>query len=1360
MLSLWGICSVERLGRGKGLKRIDATPQLAIVHAIDNHQHQRGPQAANERIAALLLWVKFGSCQENMHRYAAASVYRGGEVKQFSSLNCRSPSAALVGCGYANNRIDQSRKNGDRCDLTLAHTALQVRLQSHPLREVHNSGIYPKLTLRKQADCIALQVQSGPDTTDQRTDNNCSECQELHIKGVFMHSRMSTVCGLLLMLAASAHAQISGGGILPFEPLPPGFKPLSPNASFQIPPPNGPGLPLAPKSAWIENDRAQFTKLLHGANVELFIAPVQVRDFGLDRSSRSLMTGELTAAFAASDTQQPLNSYLVQRALGDGLRKIDVAELIALANQTGARKRLIVSAGHDQKSNLLVTLKWAERTLPHGFWSIDKVRHFTFALGPTETAAEVFRTKAIPEIATETGLKVIVSPERRETPRFAKFPDDLTSAIASAAQHPLNESMVYQVLGTLAPARPERARERLFEQSLIAIQRLSSADPAARLLRARATFYLHSRPAALAILGRPTNGAERALHAFFNGNLPEMEKAVASVDNEVLRIMLEMELQDLRRIYRLPIKDVVPAYVVTALQKRPEWQTLVKRRLGELDPWSVQSNIDLKLLLDQTMPIIGIDLEGMVRGRRALNKEVDEVELGMSALEHIWRLRQSQADVQSCAPGRSSCAKSAFLDLMEAAVISNAVKEVEKAGLLQGAYESAERLGKSYGKFLDGNAEFALALSRTIFESAQRAAPEQRSRLMQEQREHAILAAFWEQGQSTTAHTALIQLGVPSPNSDPYLAEYGRDLPVREYWFADFARRPVEILEGTWSRLRYSASDIEPAMAIASYPALSETERAALKSELEGRFVGHPRRGALFPAVAVQANNPDSQLAAFEAAQRARPDDWANYLQHGKHLIETKGAYKEGAAVFLKFPGFNDRRGYNAVSLSSYAFDAGSILFWRGAIAEARPLFKISADLKTGSAASMASEIRLNLLDRKFVEAAAGSLERGSRYDDPYAYRDYLTWLFVFGKNQEAWAAFDQLQSNQDNPQVWLAAHVGHRIEHRSWEESKAWLLTDSIRNTVIAGAKPALAEAILLNTVDRKPEGDLVNVMKLIEGVPLARYEPRELQIPHPLGEGWAIVDRSKLNPNRDPETKSGKLSSHLVMFADAYSSLRKKDFEGASPKFYKMASFYPIDGVSFDPNYSYALVYFAWASAQSGDKFKLEEFLEKRQAQYFERFDHHLAKAVFLGLHGDETAAISNLTLSFNYRPHTERRPIFTEYQWAETCEWLFEATGNTKYRDLALAWAKVHQKIQPMYAWAYAMEAKLTTSEPERLRALGMTLYLDPLSERAATFPDDVKKRASKQFEASNPFKKGNDRTRPNVKVTFRGSGLSVE
>jgi tetratricopeptide (TPR) repeat protein len=253
---------------------------------------------------------------------------------------------------------------------------------------------------------------------------------------------------------------------------------------------------------------------------------------------------------------------------------------------------------------------------------------------------------------------------------------------------------------------------------------------------------------------------------------------------------------------------------------------------------------------------------------------------------------------------------------------------------------------------------------------------------------------------------------------------------------------------------------------------------------------------------------------------------------------------------------------------------------------------------------------------------------------------------------------------------------------------------------------------------------------------------DPQEKERVLDLTSGISRFRRSE----RKPLTERVEVPSPFVSFADAYVELKKGNYAAAVEKFDYIASFYPIEGDAFTRTDGYALPYFAWASAKAKDPLGLERFLlagpwlpEKQ------RFDYALALAFFAGLRGEHDKALEHLQRAFNQRPSTDSRPITTAYQWAEACEWLYLATGEKRYIDAALKWAKAHQRILPMVAWAYAMEAKYATSEDDRVRALGVALYLDPQSERVAALDPKLKERAKAWFSTNNPFARSEGRTK---------------
>ena len=59
-------------------------------------------------------------------------------------------------------------------------------------------------------------------------------------------------------------------------------------------------------------------------------------------------------------------------------------------------------------------------------------------------------------------------------------------------------------------------------------------------------------------------------------------------------------------------------------------------------------------------------------------------------------------------------------------------------------------------------------------------------------------------------------------------------------------------------------------------------------------------------------------------------------------LTIEQGDEKKAAKIFMSYPGFKDASGKHPVGLANDAFDAGSLLYWSGNLAEALPLYRIA----------------------------------------------------------------------------------------------------------------------------------------------------------------------------------------------------------------------------------------------------------------------------------------------------------------------------------------------------------------------------------------------------------------------------------
>jgi tetratricopeptide (TPR) repeat protein len=214
-------------------------------------------------------------------------------------------------------------------------------------------------------------------------------------------------------------------------------------------------------------------------------------------------------------------------------------------------------------------------------------------------------------------------------------------------------------------------------------------------------------------------------------------------------------------------------------------------------------------------------------------------------------------------------------------------------------------------------------------------------------------------------------------------------------------------------------------------------------------------------------------------------------------------------------------------------------------------------------------------------------------------------------------------------------------------------------------------------------------------------------------------------------------RVKSDLVYYAEAFASIKSRNFAAARALLEEASTLYSLQNESL----GYLLPLYAYAAARTGDTTSVNKLLETFPRQY-QRFDYYLARGTIAAMIGDAEQAIRYLTLALHRRPFTNRRPVYTEYQYGEICEWLFEATRDQRYRKLALDWAQKNQTIQPWFAWPYAMQARLETDPAKRSRAIAMTYYLDPKSERLGALPKAEVAKAVREYGDRNPFKRAVD------------------
>jgi hypothetical protein len=298
------------------------------------------------------------------------------------------------------------------------------------------------------------------------------------------------------------------------------------------------------------------------------------------------------------------------------------------------------------------------------------------------------------------------------------------------------------------------------------------------------------------------------------------------------------------------------------------------------------------------------------------------------------------------------------------------------------------------------------------------------------------------------------------------------------------------------------------------------------------------------------------------------------------------------------------------------------------------------------------------------------------------------------GQSKVAWDAFNVLVPQMDEPQIWETALAGHRIEGLTEAQMGAWAGEERWRRSglLIGHAAMYLLRA---GGTDRMPSRDFAALLETVDR-PVWQLASGANQVVRPAREGGVHI---VLGPEASPgamlplgvfeNSQKTRVKSDLVYFAEAYRAIRSKDFSAARSVLQEAATLYDLSLERI----GYLLPYYAYASARSGQTEPVRQLLDRipRERQ---RFDYLLARAVLDGIAGDAEASVKSLMYAKYRRAFTESRPFYAEYQYAELCEWLYEATRNVKYRELALDWARMNQTFQPWFAWAYAIEAKLST------------------------------------------------------------------
>lgn len=1102
-----------------------------------------------------------------------------------------------------------------------------------------------------------------------------------------------------------------------------------------------------PVSAWQANERKLYGSLLARHSYKVLVVPCQVEIYGFDQPTRSLMTIELSRAIERARGKPLPDPYVVERAFGDGIRRPDYR----VSLNVGAKRIISCYVGHLRDGNMTITIgdeelnprptgsEAAAGRVPLERYHVHSYEYLAFS--DQNPPLDVYRAM-LPKILKDLGYDAVASPKRVESSFTANKLPATPFGLIGRQPNPARDAYYLQLLGALTPRREERERERLFEKSLLAIERMKRDSPQYRALKARAYMHLGLRPAALKVLGMPSTAEEKALRAALNGNLPELKASIARERQLVPRMLEMLEANEIAVDYGVITRKDATAAAASLKLPGKIWPVVVARAFINWDTWSQQDNLVLKRILDKQLPIQGYTADGILHGAMAIG-DPDKVRtsIDLSVFEHVHRLLAADPAKWCCAMPVDRPTVRDYLDFIGAMATDNLMRRAHYLTIIQGSPDSALKFLSGIQSVYDGYPEFALERAYAESKQAQQAEGaaqegEGRAALLD-----ALNAMYWSNGQTRVAADAYyLSAELHRRDFGNVGSWYSNDRPFRPFFPDSEGRDTTIYLRNALAALRNSVSDFWPVRELESTLEKMRHKPFDMQTiirQIKGRFEGCPERDLFFAKRSMKKNDVAEAEAHMREGIADAPGYWRAYSMLGQLFLKLAQPEKS-AKVFMSYPGFRKNAPGNPVGISNDAYEAGSDFYWSGDFALAKPLYRIAADLDTGSDASISSAIRLAMLDGNYARALAGSYVRAQRYNSPYAYRDYLGLLHAMGHSKEAWSAFDALVPRLRASPLWETALVGQRMQRMSEAEIVAWANRPVFRDL---GKTRNFAAVYLVRAgiTDRMPSVSLAKsvaalawpVWRLPQWHGYVLRAGRSGALPRIVGPkapfGGAVLPTGVFESvAKEPVT------SDLVSFVKAYRALRLGDASGAVKIFRGLTQNYDLT----NPELRYLLPYYAFAAARSGETSAVESILNRIEPDK-RGFDYFLAKAAISGLAGKTKDALGLLKRALYQRPSTVERPVYTDYQYAGMLEWLYNVTGKPEYHDLALDWVKKVERFTPWYAWPYAIQAELDHDGAGRRRAIAMTAYLDPGSERLAKLPKAKVARAVRAFKGHNPF-----------------------
>ena len=1101
----------------------------------------------------------------------------------------------------------------------------------------------------------------------------------------------------------------------------------------------------AEPSRWLEAERQRYRELLQTGTYDVLVVPFQVSGYAIDRPGRSLMTRYLSRELHRATQWKIPDPTLVAKALGEQNRTFDPKQVYALANTLKVRKIVWCYAGHEQDLQLDVhfVVQQREGKGPLREQSPQQIVErfdipFSDSLPPSQALLPV-----LGELTAEMGFRPAdkkLQQQRTLKSSGPAFPADLATILKSHDAPAIDRAAYLQLLAILCPSTIEA--QGFYERSLVLLEDVPADMAGRNLLRARALLNLGRRPAAVAALREAHTPAEQAFRAYLDGNSDPSRTWAEKIENPVYRTLAELESASLANSYG--IRESFIGRFPAAVRVLPEWDALIRWRLDLFDAWHVDDNLTVKELLDRHFPIKGFSLKELAYANMVVGRGEYPEMLDTAATEHVRKVLNAAAPVL-LANGDSGPVPLDLLRLFDSIGLANIAQGINIGfwrGNPQEVLDDVDRYKPLFDQHPLMEWYRSHALRRLSGEHGGK-----KSSLYQEAQQRFEALCAWEQGQTSFSVTACGNV----------TRTYDFDFPRRSDWIfmAAWDSPSDRIFDNPQELIRngeYKVTPNDRRYLFDQRIALDYTQTGfselkkyhqALKrmhydkeadevvEQYRSRFQGIPAREAFYAELARKNGHVGAVADVYEEAVLRQPMQWSGY----KNLFYEKirqgdldGAVRAAWRYqpFTMAPEERQKLKIGNVDLSNQAYHIGQFLFAGGFIDQARPFLELSAGYETGSAAEYISREFLARVDQDFMQAAALSLRRAERYNDADAYANYMSYLKLMGEDQAAWAVLDTLRKSPGGQGYLYPVLLAQQMDNLTAQQQFDWLLSQKFDQDVVK--EVALRQAVNIYAIDRPVSMAMVEPFDRLENWFWETFKlPPYLvldQGANRLGGVFSITNKTY---------PAGTVSACKTL-SQAYALIRTdqlgKAFKVIDSTFLQL----PVD----QDDYSFMLPYGAWAASKSGQSRVMQSYLDRRSKELAPDFDDYLARAFLLGGRGTHAEAVKCLQLAwFNIFSAKGNRLVPAKFQFLEACTWLYESTLHDAYKQLLLEKARSLQALAPEISWGYSMALAYAESEPERLKCLALTLYLDPQSMRLAGVSDKDKKRARDWFKDNNPF-----------------------